>query len=104
MPTYEYECENGHVFEEFQSIVAAPLDVCPVCSSPARRRISGGTGLIFKGSGFYVNDYARKGAGSKERAETKPESKPADSAAKTDAPPPSPKTGSAPKGGDSGSS
>lgn len=104
MPTYEYECENGHVFEEFQSIVAAPLNVCPICSSPARRRISGGTGLIFKGSGFYINDYARKGGDSKERVETKPESKPADSVAKTDAAPPSSKTDSAPKGGDSGSS
>ena len=104
MPTYEYECENGHVFEEFQSIVAAPLDVCPVCSSPARRRISGGTGLIFKGSGFYVNDYARKGGGSKERAETIPESKPASSAVKTDAAEPSSKVCSTPKGGDSGTS
>jgi putative FmdB family regulatory protein len=104
MPTYEYECENGHVFEEFQSIVAAPLDVCPVCSSPARRRISGGTGLIFKGSGFYVNDYARKGGRSKENAEKKSESKPADSVTKTDAPPPPAQTGSALKGGDSGSS
>ena len=104
MPTYEYECDNGHVFEEFQSIVAAPLDVCPVCSGPARRRISGGTGLIFKGSGFYVNDYARKGGRSKEYAEKKSESKPADSVAKTDVAPPSPKIGTAPKGGDSGSS
>jgi len=104
MPTYEYECENGHVFEEFQSIVAAPLNVCPICSRPARRRISGGTGLIFKGSGFYVNDYARKGAGSKDRTETIPASKPADSAVKTDAAEPSSKTDSAPKGGDSGTS
>jgi putative FmdB family regulatory protein len=104
MPTYEYECENGHVFEEFQSIVAAPLNVCPICSSPARRRISGGTGLIFKGSGFYVNDYARKGDGLKGKTETIPESKPAGSVAKTDAAPPSSKTDSTPKGGDDGSS
>jgi len=104
MPTYEYECESGHVFEEFQSIVAAPLNVCPICSSPARRRISGGTGLIFKGSGFYVNDYARKGGDSKEKTEKKSESKPTGSEVKTDAAPPSSKTGSAPKGGDSGTS
>jgi len=104
MPTYEYECENGHVFEEFQSIVAAPLNVCPICSRPARRRISGGTGLIFKGSGFYVNDYARKGGGLKGNTDKKSESKPAEIAAKTDAAEPSSKTDSAPKGGDSGSS
>jgi len=104
MPTYEYECENGHVFEEFQSIVAAPLNVCPICSRPARRRISGGTGLIFKGSGFYVNDYARKGGGLKGNTDKKSASKPADSAVKTDAAEPSSKVCSTPKGGDSGTS
>jgi putative FmdB family regulatory protein len=103
MPTYEYECENGHVFEEFQSIVAAPLEVCPICSGSAQRRISGGTGLIFKGSGFYVNDYARKGGGLKGNTDKKSESKPDEVAAKTDVAPPSSKTGSAPKGGDRGS-
>jgi putative FmdB family regulatory protein len=104
MPTYEYECENGHVFEEFQSIVAAPLNVCPICSSPARRRISGGTGLIFKGSGFYVNDYARKGDGLKGKTEKKSESKPAGSEVKGGAAEPSPGADSTSKGGDSGSS
>jgi putative FmdB family regulatory protein len=104
MPTYEYECENGHVFEEFQSIVAMPLDVCPICGGRVKRRISGGTGLIFKGSGFYVNDYSRKSDRSKEKTEKKSESKPAEIAAKTDAAAPSSKAGSASKGGDSGSS
>ncbi len=63
MPTYEYACQNGHHFDEFQSIVAAPIEVCPVCGAPAERLISGGTGLIFRGSGFYITDYARKGGG-----------------------------------------
>lgn len=63
MPTYEYTCENDHAFEEFQSIVAAPLETCPICGARAWRKISGGTGLIFKGSGFYITDYARKGGG-----------------------------------------
>jgi putative FmdB family regulatory protein len=61
MPTYEYRCENGHAFEEFQSIVADPVKVCPVCGAHAERHISGGAGLIFKGSGFYITDYGRKG-------------------------------------------
>ncbi|HEY3294926.1 MAG TPA: zinc ribbon domain-containing protein [bacterium] len=60
MPTYEYRCEKGHVFEEFQSILADPIQVCPVCGAHAERIISGGTGLIFKGSGFYITDYAHK--------------------------------------------
>lgn len=60
MPTYDYRCENGHRFEEFQSILAEPIRVCPVCGANAERLISGGTGLIFKGSGFYINDYAKK--------------------------------------------
>ena len=62
MPTYEHVCENGHTFEEFQSIVAQPIEICPICGGRAERKISGGTGLIFKGSGFYINDYARKGS------------------------------------------
>jgi putative FmdB family regulatory protein len=62
MPTYEYRCEKGHTFEEFQSILADPIQVCPICGSHAERIISGGTGMIFKGSGFYITDYAHKNA------------------------------------------
>jgi len=62
MPTYEYRCENGHSFEEFQSILAAPVEVCPICGAHAERQLSGGSGLIFKGSGFYITDYAHKKA------------------------------------------
>ncbi|MBU0690444.1 zinc ribbon domain-containing protein [bacterium] len=64
MPTYDYRCENGHTFEEFQSMVDPPLEICPVCGGKAERLISGGSGLIFKGSGFYITDYARKSGGS----------------------------------------
>jgi putative FmdB family regulatory protein len=62
MPTYEYHCTKcGHNFEAFQSIKAQPLSECPVCHQSALQRIiSGGTGLIFKGAGFYITDYARK--------------------------------------------
>jgi putative FmdB family regulatory protein len=66
MPTYEYVCEKcGHQFEQFQSIAAKPLAVCPkdLCAQKnwgkgkVKRAISGGAGLIFKGSGFYITDY-----------------------------------------------
>ena len=57
MPTYEYECKScGHNFEVFQSMSDAPLSDCPECGKELRRLINGGSGVIFKGSGFYVND------------------------------------------------
>ena len=56
MPTYDYECSNGHRFEYLQSITAEPLTECVTCGEPVRRLIGGGTGIIFKGSGFYVTD------------------------------------------------
>lgn len=61
MPTYEYHCNDcSFEFEEFQSIASEPLTVCPRCGGKIRRLISGGGGLIFKGSGFYETDYKRK--------------------------------------------
>jgi putative FmdB family regulatory protein len=61
MPTYEYECKScGHAFEKSQSMTDAPLKKCPKCSKPVRRLIGSGSGIIFKGPGFYATDY-RKG-------------------------------------------
>ena len=61
MPTYEYECQQcGHHFEELQSFKDEPLSECPKCGGKVRRLISQGAGLIFRGEGFYVTDYARK--------------------------------------------
>ena len=59
MPTYEYECTDcGHEFETFQSITAKPIRKCPECGKrKVERLISGGAGLLFKGSGFYITDY-----------------------------------------------
>ncbi|MDC7124550.1 MAG: zinc ribbon domain-containing protein [Spirochaetales bacterium] len=62
MPTYEYECQScGHRFEAFQSMSDEPLTECENCKGPVKRLIFGGTGIIFKGSGFYVNDSAKAG-------------------------------------------
>lgn len=63
MPTYEFSCPEGHDFEKFyRTISAAPTEVeCPVCGRPATRNISGGAGLLFKGSGFYITDYGKDG-------------------------------------------
>ena len=59
MPTYEYRCDKcGYEFEQFQSITAEPLRKCPVCRTNSLKRLIGaGSGIIFKGSGFYQTDY-----------------------------------------------
>ena len=60
MPTYEYECKScGHNFDAFQRMSEEPLKICPKCGRELRRLINGGTGVIFKGSGFYVTDKGR---------------------------------------------
>ena len=62
MPTYEYVCPKcHHAFEAFQSMSAAPLTQCPKCKKRGLKRlIGGGSGLIFKGTGFYITDYKNK--------------------------------------------
>jgi putative FmdB family regulatory protein len=74
MPTYEYRCPEGHEFERFQKMTAARAR-CPVCGRTASRQISGGAGLIFKGSGFYITDYGKDGKGPRQEKDTeaKPE-------------------------------
>jgi putative FmdB family regulatory protein len=66
MPTYEYVCEKcRHEFEYLQSMTAEPLKTCPkdLCNQKkwgrgrVTKKISGGAGLLFKGSGFYITDY-----------------------------------------------
>jgi putative FmdB family regulatory protein len=58
MPTYEYRCPScGSDFEKFQRMSDEPGADCPSCGAPAQRRLSGGAGFLFKGSGFYITDY-----------------------------------------------
>ena len=73
MPTYEYECRKcGHRFEKFQPITAAPLKTCPECKGRVNRLLSGGAGIISKGSGFYQTDYKKTGSagGGKKKGES----------------------------------
>ena len=80
MPTYEYECKDcSYGFEIFQSMSDSPLKDCPKCGKEVRRLIFGGTGVIFKGSGFYVTDKGKvrtqgSGTQSSGKTETKPDS------------------------------
>jgi putative FmdB family regulatory protein len=75
MPTYEYKCSDcNHTFEIIQSMKEDPLKICPDCHKETLKKlVSGGAGLIFKGSGFYLTDYKNKPA--TESKSTKTESK-----------------------------
>jgi putative FmdB family regulatory protein len=87
MPTYEYVCEKcGHEFEARRSIAAAPLKVCPkeLCAQKkwgkgkVTKKISAGTGLLFKGGGFYITDYRSENYKQSAKKDTTPgEAKPA---------------------------
>jgi putative FmdB family regulatory protein len=110
MPTYEYECKIcSHRFEAFQAMSDEPIKKCPECGKAVRRLVSGGAGVIFKGSGFYVTDkdkssVPKSNTGSKkDAAPTKVDAPKADasgdgsktnSAAKTEAASPKGDTGS----------
>ena len=58
MPTYNYYCNDcdSH-FSYFQKMSESPISSCENCGGKVERLITGGTGLIFKGSGFYLTDY-----------------------------------------------
>ena len=62
MPTYEYECQAcGHAFEELQGMTDPKLTKCPKCKKNKLSRLIGsGSGMIFKGTGFYETDYKKK--------------------------------------------
>src|SRR5258708_4427956 len=85
MPTYEFKCPKGHVFEKYYPTITNTRRLkCPKCGKMAERLISGGAGLVFKGSGFYITDYKRAGekteksdkAEKTEKAEKTPEATP----------------------------
>ena len=75
MPTYDYICnECGERFENFQTMSSRPLAKRPNCEEKncnVTRVISGGSGLIFKGSGFYLTDYKDQPKTDKKEKETK---------------------------------
>ena len=64
MPTYVYRREDGSTFEVHQRITEDPLKEDPETGQKVERVFTGSAGLIFKGSGFYLTDYARKNGGS----------------------------------------
>jgi putative FmdB family regulatory protein len=87
VPRYDYECQTcHHVFEVKQSFSSEPVATCPECMNGAQRMIRA-VPIVFKGTGFYVNDYGKGGGAtasdpkvseeskSESKSETKSESK-----------------------------
>jgi putative FmdB family regulatory protein len=61
MPLYEYQCDScAHRFEVIQKFSDAPIEVCPNCGGTVRKLLSS-PAIQFKGSGWYITDYARAG-------------------------------------------
>jgi putative FmdB family regulatory protein len=83
MPLYEYQCDAcAHRFEVIQKYSDPPIDVCPKCGGAVKKLLSS-PAIQFKGSGWYITDYARSGktetgaatAAAAEKAESKSETK-----------------------------
>jgi putative FmdB family regulatory protein len=62
MPLYEYHCQNcGHRFEVIQKFSDQPIAVCPSCGQGPVEKLLSSPAIQFKGTGWYITDYARKG-------------------------------------------
>ena len=80
MPLYEYQCDAcAHRFEVIQKFSDPPVDVCPKCGGAVKKLLSS-PAIQFKGTGWYITDYARKSdtgapASSESKSETKTDTK-----------------------------
>jgi putative FmdB family regulatory protein len=77
MPLYEYQCDAcAHRFEVIQKFSDPPIDVCPKCGGAVKKLLSS-PAIQFKGTGWYITDYARSGstASGETKSETKSETK-----------------------------
>lgn len=81
MPTYEFRCPDGTIIERVFKISEVPSEIpSPKGDGMATRMISGGAGLLFKGSGFYITDYGKDGKKDQRAASEKSGSASSDSA------------------------
>jgi len=80
LPLYEYDCPKCGTFEVIRKFADAPLESCPTCARPVEKLVSA-PAIQFKGTGWYVTDYARKSSGpeggkeAKDKAKDKAEAK-----------------------------
>lgn len=94
MPLYEYECDAcGKRFEKIQKFSDDPLTVCELCGKGPVHKLLSSPAIQFKGSGWYITDYAKKGSApageqgtsaSKESSDKPAEKKSETTTAKTD--------------------
>jgi putative FmdB family regulatory protein len=68
MPLYEYQCEQCGKFEVIRKFSDAPLEACPTCGRPIQKLLSS-PAIQFKGTGWYVTDYAKKSGGDSGKSE-----------------------------------
>ena len=68
MPLYEYECDAGHRFEKIQKFSDLPIEKCPTCGKPVHKLVSS-PAFQFKGTGWYITDYAKKDKDTKDTKE-----------------------------------
>lgn len=71
MPTYEYRREDGSTFDYFQKMSDTPLEVCPDTGQKVYRVITGGSGVVYKGEGWYVKEYKNAGKSPDSTSENK---------------------------------
>jgi putative FmdB family regulatory protein len=84
MPLYEYECDAcGHRFEVIQKFSDAPIETCPSCGSKVHK-LQSAPAFQFKGSGWYVTDYAKTGSGAESKASKEGRQADKDAASKSD--------------------
>ena len=84
MPRYDYECDScHHRFELKQSFDSDPVATCPQCEHSARRKFHS-VPVVFKGSGWYVNDYGKRGTAAGAPTESKDSADPAAKSAKSE--------------------
>ncbi len=91
MPLYEYECSScGGRFERIQRFADPPIDRCVLCGQGPVQKLLSAPAVHFKGTGWYVTDYARKGTGTSDAPASSDSGKPADSKANGDSKPAAP--------------
>ena len=95
MPLYEYRCEScGHQFEVIQKFSDTPIDVCPKCKAGPVEKLLSSPAIQFKGSGWYITDYARKDSGGKDTDKGGKDKEPGTSSGKDEGKPSSATTSS----------
>jgi len=84
MPLYEYQCDTcGHRFEVIQKFSDQPLTECPKCQGSVRKLLSS-PAIQFKGSGWYITDYAKKSGTGTAPAKSEGSDKPSSTSASND--------------------